>query len=314
MTRSASETARADGAAVARERHDAALVDLVDEPQAVQVLVEEGDLGLHALRDPGRVPSHVPRAQDDDVCGAHAGDAAEQDAAPSVLPLEEVRADLRGHPAGHLAHRCEQRERSRLELHGLVGDAGHLLLEQRVGDRRVRGEVQIGEEDEPGAEPSELLGLGLLDLHHDVGACPHVVGRCRRSRRRQTRSRRRGSTSRRRRRPRRARRHRAPEARDTPSGVIATRCSPSLTSRGTPTVHRVVIRRVSRSRAEALPRLAEHGAQRRFDLVELRVARDQRRRQLHDRSRRGRRDDRSGRRRRAAARGSRGAGPRTPRR
>ena len=53
---------------------------------------------------------------------------------------------------------------------------GHLLLEQRVGDGGVRGEVQVGEEDEPGPEVPELLGLRLLHLQHEVGAAPHVGG------------------------------------------------------------------------------------------------------------------------------------------
>ena len=51
------------------------------------------------------------------------------------------------------------------------------MLEQRVGDLGVRGEVQVGEEDEPGPEQPELLGLRLLDLQHEVGALPDVVGR-----------------------------------------------------------------------------------------------------------------------------------------
>ena len=56
-------------------------------------------LGLHALRDPRRVPADVAGAEHDDARRAHAGHAAEQHAAPAVLALEEVRADLRA-PCG----------------------------------------------------------------------------------------------------------------------------------------------------------------------------------------------------------------------
>ena len=73
--------------------------------------------------------------------GAHAGDAAEQDAAAAVGAHQVVRADLRGEPAGDLAHRGEQRQRAVGELHGLVRDAGGPGVEQRVGarPRRRRG-------------------------------------------------------------------------------------------------------------------------------------------------------------------------------
>ena len=104
-----------DRAAVARQRHDPALVDLVDPAQPVEVLVEQQHLGLHALRDPRRVPADVAGAEHDDAAGPHAGRAAEQHAAPAVLALEEVRADLGRHAARDLAHRREQRQRARCE-------------------------------------------------------------------------------------------------------------------------------------------------------------------------------------------------------
>ncbi len=83
----------------------------------------------------------------------------------------------------------------------------------------------------PGRRCRELLVLRLLHLQHDVGARPHVVGAVddlgagaavvvvgdRRV----------GARVR----ARRARRRRARASSCTPSGVIATRCSPSLTSR-----------------------------------------------------------------------------------
>ena len=141
---------------------------------------------IHAAFQPD-----VAGAEHHDARGSHAGRAAEQHAASAVLAFEEVRAHLRRHAAGDLAHRCEQRERARLHLHGLVGDAGDAVLEQRVGDLRVRGQVEVGEEHEARAEEVELLGLGLLDLQHEVGARPHVVGGRRRSRLRRRGSRRR---------------------------------------------------------------------------------------------------------------------------
>ena len=101
-----------DRAAVGGQRHDAALVDLVDEAEPVEVLVEQVDLGLHAGRDPRRVPADVAGAEHDDARRLHAGRAAEQHAAAALGRLEEVGADLHGHPPGDLAHRREQRQRA----------------------------------------------------------------------------------------------------------------------------------------------------------------------------------------------------------
>ena len=141
---------------------------------------------------------------------------------------------------GDLAHRREEGKRAGVELHRLVGDADDTVLEQRVGDLGVRREVEIGEEHEPGPEVGELFGLRLLDLQHEAGARPHVGGV-----RHQLRA---GAAVRgvgeRRPAP-------APSSTSTvtpwtvssctPSGVIATRYSPLLRSRGTPTTRGVVI-------------------------------------------------------------------------
>ena len=101
-----------DRAPVGGQRHDAALVDLVDPAEPVDVLVEQEHLGLHARRDPRRVPPDVARADHDHPAGPDAGRAAEQHAPAAVLALEVVRADLGGHAPGHLAHRGEQRQRA----------------------------------------------------------------------------------------------------------------------------------------------------------------------------------------------------------
>ena len=78
-------------------------------------------------------------ADDADVAGRDAGDAAEQDAAAAVLLFEVGCADLDGQAAGDLGHRGEQREGAGAVSDGLVGDAGDLLVEQGVGERRGAG-------------------------------------------------------------------------------------------------------------------------------------------------------------------------------
>ena len=83
---------------------------------------------------------------------------------------------LDAHLAGDLAHRLQQRQRSVGFFDGLVGDAGDLLLDQRLGQRRKRCQVEVGVEQQPRAQVG-VLGLERrLHLHHQVGARPRVGG------------------------------------------------------------------------------------------------------------------------------------------
>ena len=154
---------------VAPERH----------PQLVQVGVEQGHVGTHAERDVGGVLPGDAGADDDDLGVGDAADAAHQHAAAALGLHQRVGADLRREAAGDLGHRVEQRQPARGQLHGLVGDAGDLALQQLLGQRLVGGEVQVGEERQPLAHPVVLLGDRLLDLEHHVDAAvgaPRLVG------------------------------------------------------------------------------------------------------------------------------------------
>ena len=125
-------------------------MDLVDPPQAVEVLVEQHHLGLHAGRDPGCVPADVAGTEHDDFRGTHAGRSAHQDAAPSVVPFQVVGARLRRQASGDLAHRGQEWERPVGGLHGLVRDPGGARLDQRRTDGRIRREVEEREQREVG--------------------------------------------------------------------------------------------------------------------------------------------------------------------
>jgi hypothetical protein len=83
---------------------DAAGELAVDATQGVDVDVEHRDMGAHALGDAGGVVAGDTAADDDDLGRGHAGDAAHQHTAPAVGLHQVVRADLRGQPAGDLAH------------------------------------------------------------------------------------------------------------------------------------------------------------------------------------------------------------------
>ena len=152
---------------VAPERH----------PQLVQVGVEQGHVGAHArARCWRRSGRETPGTDDDDLGVGDPADAAHQHPAAALGLEQRVRADLRRQAAGDLRHRVEQRQPARGQLHGLVGDRGDLAVDQLLGQRLVRGQVEVGEERQPLAHPVVLLGDRLLDLEHHVDAAsvPHA--------------------------------------------------------------------------------------------------------------------------------------------
>ena len=127
-------------------------------------------------RDPGGVPADVAGAEHHDPGRPHAGRAAEQHAPAAVVLLQEVGPDLGRHPAGHLAHGGQERQRPGGQLHRLVGDAGHPAVEERLAHLRVGGQVEVGEEHLPFPHQAELGRLGLLHLADDLGPLPHLRG------------------------------------------------------------------------------------------------------------------------------------------
>ena len=165
-----------DVVAVGGNGEDAAVEDVVELAEAVEVEVDERDLGAHAEGDLGSVGADDASADDADVAGWDAGDSAEEDAAASVLFFKIGCADLDGHAAGDFAHGGEERECASAVANGLVGDAGDLLFEQRVGEVGERREMQIGEEDEALAEVAVFFFDWLFDLDDHVGEPPDVVG------------------------------------------------------------------------------------------------------------------------------------------
>ena len=133
----------------------------------------------------------TPAPRTTTLAGRHAGDAADEHAAAAERLLQVRRADLRGHAAGDLGHRGEQRERAVGQLDGLVGDADGARADEADGLLVVGGEVQVGVEDLAGAQLRDLDGLRLLDLDDHVGAAKtsSAVSTMRRRRPRRTRRR-----------------------------------------------------------------------------------------------------------------------------
>ena len=127
--------------------------------------VEHGHVRAHAQRDGGGVHARHAAADHDDLRRRHARHATGQHAAATGGLHQRVRADLRREPARDLGHRREQRQRAVRGLHGLVRDRGGARVEQRLGQRLVGGQVQVGEEHLAGTQPRVLgTAIGSLTL------------------------------------------------------------------------------------------------------------------------------------------------------
>ena len=155
---------------------DAPLEVVVEVPQALDVGVEDRDVGAHADGDHRGVGAGDAAADDGDARGARAGHARHQQPQPAGGAHQRRRADGRREAAGDLGHRREERQAAAGELHGLVGDRGDAVRDEPIGERAVGGEVQVGEEHEVVTEVAVFARDRLLDLEQQLGARPHLGG------------------------------------------------------------------------------------------------------------------------------------------
>ena len=150
---------------------------LLEMAHPVDRALEDRHLGAEPERDHRGVVADDPAADDDDLPGRDARDAAEQQPTAALRPLEVVRARLRREPAGDLAHRRQQRQPAVVRLDRLVRDGGDAAVDERPRQRLVGGDVQVGEEDEALAQPAVLGRDRLLHLQQQLRAAPDLVDR-----------------------------------------------------------------------------------------------------------------------------------------
>jgi hypothetical protein len=150
------------------QRPHGGTVAVVERPERIHRAVEGGDRRVHADGVAGRTRSRDACPEDDDLGRGRADDAAHEHSRTTGGGREQVRADDGRHPPRDLGHRREQGQSPGRVLDRLVGDRRRARLEQALGERAVGGEVQVGEQDLPGAQVVVLLGPGLLDLHDQV--------------------------------------------------------------------------------------------------------------------------------------------------
>ncbi len=111
------------------------------------IAVENGHVGTEADRHLRGIEADHAAADHHDLAGHHARDTAKQHAASAMRLFERGSARLHAHPAGHLAHRLEQRQLAARTGHGLIGDRGDAAVEQFLRLVRIGCQVQVGVED-----------------------------------------------------------------------------------------------------------------------------------------------------------------------
>jgi len=112
-----------DVVAVGEERNDLPAEHIVEVAKAIEIHVEDRDIGAQADRRLGGIEADRAGPQDD------------------------------GEMAGDLAHGGEEREAAVGALHGLIGDRDDLGLAQCAGQLRRRRQVKVGEEHLPRPKP-----------------------------------------------------------------------------------------------------------------------------------------------------------------
>ena len=118
---------------VGHQGRDPAGKDVFQVGQSVQIGIEHGDGGAQGGCHPGRIGAHGAAADNGYVAVLHPRHPAQQDAAAAFFPGKKMGAYLDGHPAGHFAHRCQQREIAVFQLNGFVTDGRDSLVDQRLG-------------------------------------------------------------------------------------------------------------------------------------------------------------------------------------
>jgi hypothetical protein len=95
---------RYDRMAIAEERRNVLRQYVVEVPESLEIRIEDAHRCSESRRDACRLRSHDATAQDRDVRRLHTGNAAEQDPASFLGPLEVLRSLLNAHSAGDFTH------------------------------------------------------------------------------------------------------------------------------------------------------------------------------------------------------------------
>ena len=148
---------------------------LVDVAHAGDVDVINGDVGAHAVSNASSAESGNATAEHRHSTVADTGATADEHAISAGRLHETVRTNLGCESAGNFRHRGQQRQRVIVHLDGLVGDRGDLALQELLGERTIRSQMQVGEEGQPLMHTVILVLDGLLHFQDELSVVPHLV-------------------------------------------------------------------------------------------------------------------------------------------
>ena len=132
--------------------------------QARQGTVQNGDVRTHAHRHARGIDTHHAAADHHHIRRWHAGHTAHQHTQTTLRLLQRVGTGLNGHAPRYFAHRRKQWQASVTVGDRFIGDGNTARIYEALSLLRIRRQMQIGEQDLPGAQHLALHRLRLLDL------------------------------------------------------------------------------------------------------------------------------------------------------
>ena len=90
------------------------------------------------------------------------------------MAFEKMGTDLHAHATGDFAHWSEKGKRAVGQLHRLIRNRRDVARKKRVGDFRIRGKVQVGQENEARTEVPEFGCEWLLHFADEIGPLPNL--------------------------------------------------------------------------------------------------------------------------------------------
>ena len=113
--------------------------------QTRQRHIRDGDIGTHTCGDTGSSLAYRSTTKDKYLRRLYAWYTSHQLSLTSFGLLEVIGTILCGHTSSYLTHRNQQRQRTVVTLHCLIGDTDSTTLHHRLRQLLLAGEMEIGE-------------------------------------------------------------------------------------------------------------------------------------------------------------------------
>ena len=156
-----------------RQRAHATFEQLIELTQARHGAIDDRHLGAEAGGHAGRMRADDAAAKHDDLGRTDAGNAAHQHASSAARATKGESCSFDRQASGNLAHGSEQRQAAGDVGDGLIGDGGGARSHEAARLLGIGSEMEVGEQDLVRLQAAVLDGLGLLDLHDQLGLGKH---------------------------------------------------------------------------------------------------------------------------------------------